>query len=399
MERKTLEEAVELIRENTAEVGTEILQPMICLGRILAEDVYADIDYPPFSRSAMDGYAVKSQDIKEASQDNPAMLNVIGSVFAGEVFDKALLEGQAVRIMTGAVIPAGADCIIRQEDTDYGEEQVHVFHAGKPGENCCQAGEDFLKGERIAEKGDEVDASILSALTAGGKNLIRVYRQIHTSVITTGDELCKPGEQLENGKIYDSNMVYLTARLQQMGCQIMEKESVGDDPEKISSILQKAVKKSDLIITTGGVSVGAKDYLPKLASAVGGQIVFHGIRVKPGMPTMLFILDNTLVLSLSGNPSSSAVIFELLVPTILSCMQQRKKKGMLPEEGILIREFSKRSPVRRIIRGIASGNDVYLSDKQSNGMIRNGIGGNCLIDIPEGSERLEKGSKVRFYRI
>ena len=399
MERKTLEEAVRLIRENVQAVGTESLPASLCLGRTLAEDVYADIDYPPFPRSAMDGYAVKSRDTKEASQQNPAVLGVIDRVCAGEVSGKTLSDGQAVRIMTGAAIPKGADCVIRQEDTDYGKEQVQVFHPGTEGKNCCQAGEDFQKGDRIAERGQEADASVLAALTVAGKDLIKVYRRIRTAVITTGDELCTPGEELGYGKIYDSNRVYFTVRLQQMGCSVGQAECVGDDPETIRSILQKAAENADLIITTGGVSVGEKDYLPGLVKEMGGRLIFHGIHVKPGMPTMLFTLGKTFVLSLSGNPCSAAAVFEFLIPYILGSMQKRKTVGLLPEEGRLANHFSKKTPVRRLIRGIVSGNEIYLPDKQSNGMIRNGIGCNCLVDIPEGSGILQEGSKVRFYRI
>lgn len=176
-------------------------------------------------------------------------------------------------------------------------------------------------------------------------------------------------------------------------------ECVGDDPETIRSVLQKAAESADLIITTGGVSVGEKDYLPGLAKEMGGRIIFHGIHVKPGMPTMFFTLGKTFVLSLSGNPCSAAAVFEFLIPYILGSMQKRKTVGLLPEEGRLANHFSKKTPVRRLIRGIVSGNEIYLPDKQSNGMIRNGIGCNCLVDIPEGSGILQEGSKVRFYRI
>nr|WP_326167686.1 gephyrin-like molybdotransferase Glp [uncultured Lachnoclostridium sp.] len=394
----SLEEAIELANKNVSLTGTELTPIQNCLDKILAEDIYADLDYPPFTRSAMDGYAVKSSDIRHASKNHPVKLKVIETVNAGDMPHKKIAHGTAVRIMTGAMVPPGGDCVVRQEETDYGKEYVQIFQKTEARLNCCMQGEDFRAGEKIMERGQAVDASAFSAIGAAGKHKVRVFKRIKAALITTGDELKEIGEEIGSGEIYDSNMLYLSARLKQLGCTVTETHRSKDDPEKICSLLCSAAEKADLIVTTGGVSVGQKDYLYRAAETTGADIIFHGIAVKPGMPTMFSVLGNVPVLSLSGNPYSAAAMFEFFVPSILAKMQGRRDSIMTAENGRLANGYAKKSSVRRIIRGIIRENEIFVPDKQSNGMLKFGIGCNCLIDIPAGSGELRAGEAVKFYR-
>ena len=182
----------------------------------------------------MDGYAVRAEDIADATVEKPVVLKVVGYQFAGDEPFGFLEKGHALRIMTGAVIPEGADCVVKQEDTDYGEEQVQIFNAIKAWDNYCPVGEDFGAGELLAEAGTTVDAYLIAAAVAAGVDHLEVRRKVRAAVITTGDELQMPGEALKPGKIYNSNLALFTARLTALGCDVVMAISAGDDTDKIS---------------------------------------------------------------------------------------------------------------------------------------------------------------------
>lgn len=395
----TLEEARELICGATPPVGSERLPLVACIGRVLAEDFTALMDQPPFPRSAMDGYAVRSEDTVGACGIQPVCLEVESKVCAGDMASVALSPGKAVRIMTGGVIPKGADCVIRQEDTDYGEEMVRIYREAVPWMNYCRKGEDFSKGELLAEAGNTVDAYTVAVAAAAGRDALCVCRRIKAAVITTGDELCMPGETLGDGKIYDSNMAYLHSRLIQSGCVASGIYAAGDDLEQICKTVMRAKETSNLVITTGGVSVGQKDLIPQAMEQMGADILFHGIAIKPGMPTMFSMLQGVPVLSLSGNPYSASAIFELLAQPLFAKMQGKKGSVLAKRTAVLQNDYNKKSPARRILRGIYDGSGVHVPAEQSNGQMKAGIGSNCLVDIPAYSDRLKAGERVQIIMV
>ena len=316
--RVTLEEAQELFQICMPGIKKEEKPAADCLGQILAEPVYAAVTQPPFPRSAMDGFALRSRDVCGADLEHPVTLEVAGCVYAGQKTELILEPHQAVRIMTGAMIPEGADCVVKQEDTDYvriadpDRKTIKIYNNVGPGENYCPKGEDFSAGELLAEAGLLVDSYLLAAVTSAGVRDITVYRRLRAAVITTGDELQNADTSLEPGKIYDANGIWLCARLREMGCEILQYETAGDDRDKIADKISEVLKEADLILTTGGVSVGDKDLVPDVIESLNGRVLFHGIRVKPGMPTMLSVVEDIPVLSLSGNPFAVAALFELL---------------------------------------------------------------------------------------
>jgi len=437
----TLEEAQEIICEQAVVVDSEKVPAVFCAGRILAEDVTASVDQPPFSRSAMDGYAVRSEDTRGASRENPVRLKVVRKVYAGDGVsmggDKAgdsaktssrrtslsetclseiclsetppsetppsetcLGRGEAVRIMTGGMIPEGADCVIRQEDTDQGEETVEIYQEAFPWMNYCRKGEDFCAGEVLAVKGMALDAYGIGTISAAGIQEVWVRRRIRAAIVTTGDELCLPGETLKSGKIYDSNRAYLMARLMQLGCEVSGTYMAADGQETICGAIRQARENSDFIITTGGVSVGEKDLLPKVMEDLHASVKFHGVAVKPGMPTMFSVFDGVPVLSLSGNPYSASVMFELLARPLFTAMGGamggETNYGLRSRTGILSNDFHKKSPKRRFLRGVYDGGHVYIPEKQSNGQLKAEIGTNCFIDIPAGTGELAAGDQVKI---
>ena len=368
-----------------------------CADRILAEDMRAAVNSPPFRRSAMDGFAVRSEDLWGASERRPVVLTVRGCNDAGSPVIRHIGKGEAAQIMTGGVLPEEADAVVKQEIVELRGQDTAVFSApSKPGDCFSPIGEDLQEGEILAHAGETVDASALAAGAAAGLSMLSVRKQVRSAVICTGDELTLPGKPLGEGKIYGSSHLYLTTRLRQCGCADAKAYFAGDDPSGIAKIIRRQIEKgAQLIVTTGGVSVGRKDYLPAVIDMIGGEILFHGIDIKPGMPSMLSKAGETLILSLSGNPYSCACIFELIGRPMVAAMLGKQcvleKVLQIPSAD----SYNKRSPVRRILRGRFDGVCVHFSSRQRNGQMAAGIGCNCLIDIPAGNEGIRDGDNVR----
>lgn len=368
-----------------------------CGGRILAEDVYAEIDNPPFDRSPVDGYAVRSADIGAASWDCPVVLRVTGEVDAGGWSDGEVGPGQAVRIMTGAGIPRGADCCIYQEQTDYGEDLVRVYKPCPPYGNYCFQGEDVQAGTLVLAQGVRltyVEQGILAGL---GRRSARVWRMPRVAVFASGDELAEPGTPLLPGKIYDNNLYFLTARLRELGVRVPVMKRVPDSPEIMARLLEKTAGDVDLMITTGGVSVGKKDIMHEALPLAGASRLFWKIRMKPGMPTLGSVLSGTPVVSLSGNPFGALADCELLVRPLLA--RVGRNPGLIPQvcTGTLPQGFPKASPSRRFLRGLYRDGQVLIPEvaKHASGILSSMAGCNCLVDIPEGTASVEAGGSVK----
>ena len=361
-------------------------------GRVLAKDIYAEHDQPPFPRSPLDGYAVRSGDISTASKDQPVRLRVLEEVDAGHVGSKCVEPGTAVRIMTGAPIPDGADCIVGQEDTDYGEETVEVYEPIGSYENYCYAGEDYKAGTKILGEGLLLGAVEVGILASLGLEGVSVYRSPKAAVITTGDEIILPGEELAGGKIYDSNLYTLVTRLRMWGMEVTAKERVGDDAAFAAERIREAAGNADLVITTGGVSVGKKDIMHEVVKLLGCETIFWKIAVKPGMPTLCAQYQGKLLICLSGNPYGATVNLELLVRPLLCKMSGRPDLKIRRVRAVTESTFPKMSRVTRYVRGYYENGKVRIPDgSNASGILSTMCGCNCLIEIPAGTSRLERG--------
>lgn len=361
-------------------------------GRVLAKDIYAEHDQPPFPRSPLDGYAVRSADISTASKDQPVRLRVLEEVDAGHVGSRCVEPGTAVRIMTGAPIPDGADCIVGQEDTDYGEETVEVYEPIGSYENYCYAGEDYKAGTKILGEGLLLGAVEVGILASLGLESVSVYRSPKAAVITTGDEIILPGEELAGGKIYDSNLYTLVTRLRMWGMEVTAKERVGDDAAFAAERIREAAGNADLVITTGGVSVGKKDIMHEVVKLLGCETIFWKIAVKPGMPTLCAQYQGKLLICLSGNPYGAAVNLELLVRPLLCKMSGRPDLKIRRVRAVTESTFPKMSRVTRYVRGYYENGKVRIPDgSNASGILSTMCGCNCLIEIPAGTSRLERG--------
>lgn len=391
-----VEQAIALALERTVPVPEEQTPLSRALGRVLLRDVRAPIDQPPFDRSPLDGYAVRAQDTAEASFDFPVVLHVAETLFAGQTPRRAVGRGQAVRLMTGTALPEGADGVIRQEDTDLGEDRVRIFRGVRPGENCCLRGEEYRAGALLLAEGTRLDAAALAVAAGAGIPRLPVRRRVRATVISTGDELCRPGEPLLPGKVYDSNTVYLEARLEQLGVEAAEAIPAGDDLAGIAAAIERCAG-CDVILTTGGVSVGQKDLVEAALRELGAEVVFHGIAMKPGMPTLLAEWKGALILGLSGNPFSAAVPFEMLLRPMLAKMTGDPSLEMRRSQGVAAGDFTKSSPTRRFLRAHVCKKRVSIPTAQANGQMRSMVGCNCLIDVPGGSQAIRQGERVDLW--
>lgn len=396
MENITIEQAQELALAHTIKITeTETADLLHAPGRILAQDMTAPFHNPPFDRSPIDGYACRAADTTGASETSPARLKVTREIDAGQYSTEEIKEGQAVRIMTGAAIPPGCDCCVRQEDTDYGEERVNIYRSEKPWGNYCFAGEDFKTGDALLKKGARLSFVESGVLAGMGLTQAPVYRRPRAAVFTTGDEVVLPGNPLPPGKIYNSNLALLTARLQDFGAELSHMASIPDEPAAMAKALQKAAQDSDVIFTTGAVSVGKKDIMHEALSLAGAKRIFWRVQIKPGMPTLFSVYENTPILSLSGNPFGVAVVTELLARPMIQKMAQDDSLKLVRAQGIITEDFGKTSKMRRFVRAIWNQGKFSLPDGlHSNGVLASMIGCNCLLDIPAGVPEIKAGDSV-----
>ncbi len=382
-----IEEAVKILRENVDEIKRTVKAGLKdSIGYILAEDICACYDQPPFDRSPLDGYALKGGDTKGASDEEPVILKVTEKVYAGYDSGREVVSGTAVRIMTGAPIPKGADAVIRQEDTDRGEEFVKIYTAVKPWQNYCYAGEDYKKGETLVKKGTYINAGTAAVLSSAGITEVTVYEKPHVAVISTGDEVISPGQPLTPGKIYDSNQTYINSRLTELGIPAFYSKHMDDDAALMAETVKELSDKADFIITTGAVSVGEKDIMHEVSELLGARELFQRVNIKPGMPTFAFVYNDTPVLALSGNPYGAVANFEILGREILARLCQNSRIRIKKVKARLLNpdKMKEGRSARRFLRGHMEDSGVYINEgNHSSGAISSMLGADCLIEMPK----------------
>lgn len=396
MENIELEIALKVIGESIKKINDkEIINIEDARDRIIAQDIYAPINQPPFNRSPLDGYALKSADTIDANKNNPIKLRVIDEVFAGQPINTTVKQKEAIRIMTGAEIPEGADCIIRQESTNYGMKEVEIYSELNEYENYCFAGEDVKKGSKLISKGEKLTYVHIGLLATMGISKILVAKKPIVGIISTGDEIISGGQPLTRGKIYDSNRITISMRLMDFGCEIFSSKIVGDDAHKVSEEINNMIDKVDVVITTGGVSVGKKDIMHDVIKEISANRLFWRVRMKPGTPAIYSIYKNKPILSLSGNPFAAIATFEIMGKELIYKLTGDNDLKQTRLKSVMEDDFFKFSKGRRIVRGIYKNNKVYLpKGGHSPGMMASMLGCNCLIDIKPGTKQLLRGDEV-----
>ena len=317
----TFEEAQKKIDEQFKPVflGEEEAVLLEAYNRVLNEDVVSTLDIPPFNRSTVDGYAVKPEDTFEADENTPTTLKVSGAVNIGEPPNVKVGKGEAVEIVTGAPIPEGADAVVMVEDTQREDADLQVFGAVTSGENVMKKGSDLKKGALVLKKGVVLGSSEIGVLAALGLTKVKVLKIPMVAVISTGAEVMEPGKPLPPGKIYDINAYSISTAVIESGGKPVYFGVVPDDKAALAKAMQTAVASADMVITSGGVSVGPRDYTPQIVDSLGKPgIVVYGIAVKPGKPTTVGFVGDKPIFSLPGHPTSALLIFYLLArPLIL----------------------------------------------------------------------------------
>ncbi|HGD0578918.1 molybdopterin molybdotransferase MoeA [Clostridium perfringens] len=400
-----LEEALEILNKNTKALKSEVVSIKDSLKRVLYGDVKSKINNPPFNKSVFDGYAFKSEDSKGTSKENPIELKIVDEIFAGDFSEIEIKHGEAIRIMTGAPIPVGADCVLKQEETERHGDLVKIFKEMKSYENISFMGEDIKIGETLIKKGKRLDYADLGIMASSGISEVLVYKKPRVSIISTGDEVCDINSTLKPGKIYDSNLYSLSARIEELGYNVLSMEHVGDNILKIGEAIEKAFEKSDIVFTTGGASVGEKDLMQKVSESIGFEKLFWKIKIKPGSAVVCSKKEEKILISLSGNPNAALTTFELLGKPVLKKLEGEEENiNIKREKGVLMDSFNKKSPQRRFLRGNViydeKGTKVYITQiKSGNGILSSLLNANCLIEIEKGNEGLNRGEVVNIIKL
>ncbi len=371
-------------------------------GRTLGEDVIADHDVPHFDRSPYDGFAIRAEDTKEASSSNPIQFEVIGEIGAGFVFTEEVKEFQAVRIMTGAAIPEGCNAVVMLELTEGFEENEKIYMVLKrsfsSGDNISFKGEDVNQNSILVKKGTVINPGVAALLATFGYSSVHVIKQPVIGIVTTGSELLEVHEQLKLGKIRNSNSYMIAAQIERAGGVVQYYGQFADDLETCYNTVKKAMKEVDILITTGGVSVGDYDYLPAIHKRLQANVLFNKIAMRPGSVTTVAEVEGKLLFSLSGNPSACYVGCELFVRPVIRTYLYKKNPHVFRAEAILQKDFPKANPFTRFVRGKVEIVDGTLQaipvglDKSS--AISSLAEANAFIVLPGGTRGFEAGITV-----
>lgn len=395
-------EAARVLCEAVSPVSSEPVPLTECYGRILATPVTAQSDVPPFDRSPFDGYAFRAEDTAGATADNPVTLRILEEIPAGSVGKCRIVRGTAAKILTGAPIPLGANTVCKFEETVFTSQTVTLRRSYTAGKNICLRGEDLTAGDTLASRGTRIDAALMGTLATQNIPAPLCYRRPKAGIITTGSELCAVGETLTGGKIVNSNWYTFHGTLTQAGCLPEFFGAPGDSVDEIARCF-RAAENMDLIVTTGGVSVGDYDLTPAALLAAGGEMLIQNLNLKPGGKCCFGKLGKTLVCCLSGNPASSMTTFYAAVlPAVMKLCG--KQPWNLPEIQVkLLEDFPKKSPKPRLLRGILDISDrtvgMHITGEQGNGILHTMIGCDLLALVPQGSGPLKAGTELTALRI
>lgn len=407
LERRTpinISEAVQKVMEYQSFGKIEFVHINESYGRFLAEDLTATSDVPHFDRSPYDGFAVRAVDTIGASQTNPVEYEVVDHIGAGETTDKVLGERQAVRIMTGAMLPKGADAVVMLELAHSYEKNDKAFmtikRAYKTGDNVSYKGEDAKFGEALVKKGTMINPGIVAILATFGYEQVPVVKKPIIGLFATGTELLEVHEALEPGKIRNSNSSMIMAQIERAGGEVNYFGKLPDIFDTCYEAVLAAIDKVDILVTTGGVSVGDYDYLPDIYEKMGAEVLFNKVGMRPGSVTTVAAYRGKLLFGLSGNPSACYVGFELFTRPIVRKMLHSNNPHLRKEKAILQADFPKPNPFTRFVRShydIQNGQVVVSpSGVDKSNIVMSLATANSLMILPGGTRGYEKGNEVEI---
>jgi molybdopterin molybdotransferase len=394
----TVQEALEKVLFRVQPLGYEKVSILEALGRVCAEDILANRDIPPFDNSGMDGYAVRAEEIQNASTSHPVRLEVIEDLPAGFIPKKRVERGKAIRIMTGAPIPEGADTIVPVEDTKKDDRFALIFTATLRGKHIRKTGEDVKKGECVISAGDLINPAEIGMIASLGRSFVAVHQRATVAILCTGEELVDVDGELDGIKIVSSNSYSLAAQVKDCGAIPIQLGIARDRREEIKEKLLQGFR-ADVIISSAGVSVGDYDFVKDVLGDLGVEIVFWRVAMKPGMPVVFGTIQGKPVFGLPGNPVSSMVSFEQFVRPLLLRMMGHRQLFRPMIDAILKQDIQKRPGRRHFMRAFVTfEKDQYVvvpTGAQSSGILKSMVKANGLMVIPEDREIVKAGERVK----
>jgi len=375
--------------------GIELVHLTECVGRVLAEDIVSPIDVPPFDRATMDGYAVRSIDLENASEINPVELKVVGRVDAGDKPRVEVLDGTCVEIATGAPIPPGADSVVMVEYTSERGGVVRIYRSTYPGENIAFTGTDISKGEIILRKCTKITHREIALLASVGIDRVPVFKKPRVGILSTGNEIVEPGEELDIGKIYNTNSYMIYAACIEMGCEAKIYPTCRDNEKELESSILKALRENDIVIVSGGTSAGISDVTYRVLNKIG-KILIHGLLIRPGKPTVIADVDGKPVFGLPGYPNSALLVFNIIARPFISkmlCIEEECRKI----NAVIVKKVLG-SPGRRtyipVIVVERDGRYLAYPIEMTQGAISPVVNCDGYIVIPEDREYIDEGENV-----
>lgn len=393
----SIDAARKLIVENVSKLtlDTEEINVSDASHRIIAEDVLASHDLPTFRRSGYDGYAMLEEDL----HDFPVTLKVVGNIPAGANFDRPLVSGEAVRIMTGGYVPDGADVVVMLETTKMLDDDTLEVSERQKRDNITQIGSFFKQGDTLLAKDTEINPGGMSLLASFDIQKIKVYKKPTIGIITTGSELLQPGDEIVNGKIFNSNGPLIKGLCEENGAEVVGYTQIKDDPQLLKDAIKDLQGKCDVIITDGGVSVGDYDIIADLAKA-SDKLLFNKLEMRPGSVTTSFIDKGIIYFGLSGNPGACFTGFYLYVEYALRLLQKQQSR-LLECQGTLNEEYKKTNMYDRILRGKFKIDADHIEIGRVGGDASDNLNNlqraTALFEIPRGDSITPKGSVLRTW--
>ncbi len=389
----SVDDALETILSQVSPLPPKEVDLLDALGRVLAEDISSDSDIPSLDNSAMDGYAVRVADVEHASPDTPAALSVIADLPAGYLPERDIVPGEAVRIMTGAPIPGGADAVVRVEDTEKADGDVRIFRSAEDGENVRRAGEDVKLGEQVLTRGRVLSAADIGMLASVGKARVNVIRPPVVSILATGDEVIDVSEAAQPGKVRNSNAYTMAAQVTESGGVPRLLGIARDTAEELAAKIRCGLE-ADVLLTSGGVSMGDYDLVKPILKELG-SMVFWKVAMRPGQPLAFGVVEGTPLFGLPGNPTSSMISFEQFVRPTLLTMQGKTKLRRCEVTAVLEGDFKKKPGPRMFLRVLMRREgDVHfarLTGPQGSGILKSMSSAGGLLVLPEESHGFTYG--------
>ena len=400
----TWDEALSRILAQTSMLERQHVRLEAATGRVLGEPLMARNDSPPFDLSAVDGFGVQTEDVVTASQHHPIRLRLAETIHAGGVSNTRFQRGTAIKVLTGACVTRGIEAIVMKEDCQEEPTAVTVHRAVRPGENVRPRGGEFRKGEKVLPAGVRITPPVIGLLATFGYARVSVYKQPAVTLVVTGDELLSPAQELKPGKIRDANSYALAAAIGAMGINKCRRIRLKDRPALLKKRFADAMKRSDVVVAVGGMSVGDRDFVRPILKSLGVQEKFWRVAIKPGKPAYFGLLNHRgrgrpcLVFGLPGNPVSALVCFHQLVKPALSRMMGLSPAAQLTLSAHLIGERRKQPGRLEWMRGIVSCHEGDVRVEPTSGQDSHMLGGlaraNCLIQFPLAADCLTDGEKV-----